>query len=103
MLPLVTSSTPDFLTLTSNFYLPENRCSGIVATDRFEDYLDYAAEVYPHLWMVLVRGPITTTSRGLEYMLPDEKKVWDAAIQLAWQTIGKVGTERVPLHLYMYI
>lgn len=75
--------------------------SGNIEKDRFEDYLGYAAEAHPNLWTVLVRGAITSTPRGLQYFLPDKKKVWEAAVQLAWRTIGKVGPERVPLHLYM--
>lgn len=85
---------PDNIQVFLNF-------SGNIDKDRFEDYLEYATEVHRNLWTVLVRGPITSTPRGLQYLLPDEKKVWEAAAQLAWRAIGQVGTEKIPLHLYM--
>jgi hypothetical protein len=75
--------------------------SGNIDKDRFEDYLEYASEAHPNLWTVHVRGAITHTSRGLQYFLPDEKKVWEAAVHLAWRTIGKVSGESTPIHLYM--
>lgn len=85
---------PDNIQVFLNF-------SGNIDKDRFEDYLEYTAEVHPTLWTVLVRGPITSTPRGLQYILPDDKKVWEIAAQLAWRAIGQVGAEHIPLHLYM--
>lgn len=75
--------------------------SGNVDKDRFEDYLEYADDSRLKLWTVLVRSAITTTTRGLQYYLPDERKVWEEAAQIAWRAIGRVGTEKIPLHLYM--
>lgn len=85
---------PDIIQVFMNF-------SGNIAGDRFADYLEYASEIYPTLWTVLVRGAITTTPKGLQYMLPDDKRVWETAVQLAWRAVGAVSSERTPLHLYM--
>lgn len=90
-----TIKKPDAIQVFLNF-------SGNINQDRFGDYLEYAGETYPdNLWTVLVRGAITTSDRGLQYHLPNDSKVWHAAVQLAWRAIGKVSSAWNPLHLYM--
>ncbi len=75
--------------------------SGMVENDRFADYIDYLQKRKSHLWTVLVRGPMATTSRGLEYKMPYIKEVWSEALKLSWRGVAKVGQEKLALHLYM--
>lgn len=75
--------------------------TGRVEGDRFEDYLDYLQANQLSTWTALIRGPITTTSRGLEYTMPYEKPVWNTAVQMAWKVVSLMGTDRIPLHLYL--
>lgn len=76
--------------------------SGTIDRDRFEDYLEYALEHESDtpLWTVLVRGPMTTTPRGLEYSMPYKRAVWDEALAIAWRAVAAAGTDRIPIHLY---
>jgi hypothetical protein len=74
--------------------------SGMVDRDRFSDYLEYMQANRRTIWTVLIRGPIVSTGRGLEYTIPYDPKVWQRALDVAWRAIGKIGVERLPLQLY---
>lgn len=75
--------------------------SRLVEQDSFRDYLSYVKALGIDPWTVLVRGPILDTSNGLSFWLPDDHKVYSAAVRMAWSGVAKVAQEATPLHLFV--